>query len=102
MPQELGAHADALFDGFERQATAAASLAQVHKAWLPDGTAVAVKVQVLDEGDGGRGAGAPLVLADVQGAASTFGQPGSPHPPAPCALVRRPASTCSIPALRPL
>ncbi|PSC71592.1 putative aarF domain-containing kinase 1 [Micractinium conductrix] len=45
LQRELGAHADALFDGFERQATAAASLAQVHKAWLPDGTAVAVKVQ---------------------------------------------------------
>jgi ubiquinone biosynthesis protein len=42
---ELGRPVEALFRSFEWQPHAAASIGQVHRAELPDGTAVAVKVQ---------------------------------------------------------
>eukprot|EP00882_Tetradesmus_deserticola_P026500 GHRQ01029244.1.p1 GENE.GHRQ01029244.1~~GHRQ01029244.1.p1 ORF type:complete len:119 (+),score=62.36 GHRQ01029244.1:348-704(+) len=42
---ELGAGAEEVFAEFSAEATAAASLAQVHKARLADGRQVAVKVQ---------------------------------------------------------
>jgi predicted unusual protein kinase regulating ubiquinone biosynthesis (AarF/ABC1/UbiB family) len=42
---ELGDHAAALLDGLEPEPVAAASLGQVHRGRLPDGTRVAVKVQ---------------------------------------------------------
>ena len=43
--RELGQPADALFTGFRREPLGAASIAQVHRAELRDGTAVAIKVQ---------------------------------------------------------
>lgn len=43
--QEFGCGTEALFAQFEPEAFAAASLGQVHRATLPDGTAVAVKLQ---------------------------------------------------------
>jgi ubiquinone biosynthesis protein len=43
--EELGSPPEALFRHFEREAMAAASLGQVHRARLRDGTEVAVKVQ---------------------------------------------------------
>ena len=43
--RELGARLMDLFKDFECVPLAAGSIAQVHKAWLPDGTAVAVKVR---------------------------------------------------------
>ena len=42
---ELGGTPDALFASFEREPLGAASLAQVHRATLPDGSEVVVKVQ---------------------------------------------------------
>jgi predicted unusual protein kinase regulating ubiquinone biosynthesis (AarF/ABC1/UbiB family) len=42
---ELGARISKVFPEFEREPQAAASLAQVHRAWLRDGRAVVVKVQ---------------------------------------------------------
>jgi predicted unusual protein kinase regulating ubiquinone biosynthesis (AarF/ABC1/UbiB family) len=42
---ELGAPPEERFARFEPDAFAAASLGQVHRAWLHDGTAVAVKIQ---------------------------------------------------------
>lgn len=43
--QELGRAPEDLFGAFDKQPFAAASLAQVHRAQLTDGTAIAVKVQ---------------------------------------------------------
>ncbi|MBI1272814.1 MAG: AarF/ABC1/UbiB kinase family protein [Alphaproteobacteria bacterium] len=48
MAAELGADWEKKFAGFDRTASAAASLGQVHKARLPDGTAVACKLQYPD------------------------------------------------------
>ncbi len=45
MTSELGAPPEQRFASFEREAFAAASLGQVHRATLADGTVVAVKVQ---------------------------------------------------------
>ncbi len=46
--EELGAAPDELFAAFERRPVASASIGQVHKATLPTGEAVAVKVQYPD------------------------------------------------------
>lgn len=43
--KELHAPISSLFSRFEDTPVASASMGQVHKAWLPDGTVVAVKVQ---------------------------------------------------------
>ena len=45
MTEDLGQPPEAFFSRVEEQALAAASLAQVHRAWLPDGTAVILKVR---------------------------------------------------------
>ena len=42
---ELGKPLEALFGKFEPEAFASASIGQVHRAWLPDGQPVVVKVQ---------------------------------------------------------
>jgi predicted unusual protein kinase regulating ubiquinone biosynthesis (AarF/ABC1/UbiB family) len=43
--RELGNYPEEVFAKFEPEAMAAASIGQVHRAWLHDGTAVAVKIQ---------------------------------------------------------
>jgi predicted unusual protein kinase regulating ubiquinone biosynthesis (AarF/ABC1/UbiB family) len=43
--EDLGRPPERIFERFERQPAAAASIGQVHRAALPDGTSVAVKVQ---------------------------------------------------------
>lgn len=48
MAAELGPDWQSKFDSFEREAAAAASLGQVHRAVLPDGTKVACKLQYPD------------------------------------------------------
>lgn len=45
LTEDLGEAPEAVFPRLEHKALAAASLAQVHRAWLPDGTAVVLKVQ---------------------------------------------------------
>jgi ubiquinone biosynthesis protein len=46
--RELGAPVDALFARFDETPFAAASMAQVHRAWLRDGAEAAIKVQRPD------------------------------------------------------
>jgi predicted unusual protein kinase regulating ubiquinone biosynthesis (AarF/ABC1/UbiB family) len=46
--EDLGVRADALLAGLEREPVAVASIGQVHRARLPDGTPVAVKVRHPD------------------------------------------------------
>ncbi|MGE4480983.1 ABC1 kinase family protein [Acidocella sp.] len=48
MSSELGADWESKFKSFSREAVAAASLGQVHRAVLPDGREVAVKLQYPD------------------------------------------------------
>lgn len=43
--EDLGAAPEEVFERVEREPLAAASLAQVHRAWLEDGTAVVLKVR---------------------------------------------------------
>src|SRR2546423_6588978 len=45
LDDEWGAPVEELFEDFEHDAAAAASIGQVHRAMLPDGRAVAVKIQ---------------------------------------------------------
>src|ERR687895_2606086 len=42
--EEFGKPVDEIFDSFEDEPVAAASIGQVHRAWLPSGKKVAVKV----------------------------------------------------------
>jgi predicted unusual protein kinase regulating ubiquinone biosynthesis (AarF/ABC1/UbiB family) len=58
MRGELGPGWESKFASFEREAVAAASLGQVHRATLPDGRAVAIKLQYPDM--------ASAVEADIQ------------------------------------
>lgn len=58
LEEELGAPVEQLFRSFDWSPTAAASIGQVHRAELPDGTPVAVKVQ--------RPGIAALVRADIR------------------------------------
>src|SRR5262249_17565299 len=51
LTSELGAPPEERFASFEREAFAAASLGQVHRATLADGTVVAVKVQYPNVAD---------------------------------------------------
>ena len=55
---ELGVRISKAFSEFEREPLAAASLAQVHRAWLRDGRSVAVKVQRPDIRD--------LIVGDLE------------------------------------
>jgi len=48
---ELEAPVESLFEDFEHEAAAAASIGQVHRATLPDGRRVAVKVQYPEIAD---------------------------------------------------
>lgn len=48
LTEDLGAPPDEVFADIEHEALAAASLAQVHRAWLPDGTPVVLKVRRPD------------------------------------------------------
>ncbi len=43
--RELGNYPEKIFGNFEAEAFAAASIGQVHRAWLEDGTPLAVKIQ---------------------------------------------------------
>jgi len=45
LTEDLGAPPDEVFERVEREPLAAASLAQVHRAWLEDGTCVVLKVR---------------------------------------------------------
>jgi len=45
LEEEMGRPPEAIYQSFEKQPVAAASLAQVHRAYLKDGTEVAVKIQ---------------------------------------------------------
>jgi predicted unusual protein kinase regulating ubiquinone biosynthesis (AarF/ABC1/UbiB family) len=45
LEEEWESDVDELFEDFDHEATAAASIGQVHRALLPDGRAVAVKIQ---------------------------------------------------------
>ena len=56
--EDLGDEPDVVFARFEREPLAAASIAQVHRAWLHDGRAVVVKVR--------RPGIRPLVEADMR------------------------------------
>ena len=49
--RELGSPPSEVFAEIEHEPVAAASIAQVHRAWLPDGREVAVKVQYPDVSD---------------------------------------------------
>ncbi len=59
MAGELGPDWEKKFASFSHEALAAASLGQVHRATLPDGRDVAVKLQYPDMPHGDRGRSAP-------------------------------------------
>ncbi len=65
---ELGRPVDSAFRDFERGPVAAASIGQVHRARLPDGTRVAVKVQYPDVAEAVRAdlANAALLVRTVR------------------------------------
>jgi len=58
LTEDLGEPPENIFPRLETQALAAASLAQVHRAWLPDGTPVVLKIR--------RPGIRPLVEADLR------------------------------------